>query len=133
MQKRFSTHEANVANTATVEDFQGSPELPGIDPSQVLVSYFPAGEVAEVTRGITGVCDGDIAESGAAMTDEVQHVPHFRSDGGQWHMSKIAVPPTRWSESSLSNRSRYIHGLPDLRECHHSVAGKRFNCSRLCG
>src|SRR2546427_501907 len=61
VQKRFSTEEANVANTATVQNVQGTVELRGIDPSQVLASYLTVGEVAEVARSITGVCDGNIA------------------------------------------------------------------------
>jgi hypothetical protein len=81
MQKRFAPEEANVANTSIVKNLQGSIEWVSIEPSQVLALDFAMREVAEVARGIAGICDSHIAQCRAPVPYEVQHVPNSRPDG----------------------------------------------------
>jgi hypothetical protein len=61
VEKGLPAEETDVADTATAQNFQGTLELVGIDPSQIRSSYLPVCKVAEVARGIARVSDGNIA------------------------------------------------------------------------
>jgi hypothetical protein len=61
VEKRFASEEADVPNTATVQNFQGGVELFGVDPSQIFADYLAIREIAEITRGIARVGHSNIA------------------------------------------------------------------------
>src|ERR1700676_5771749 len=113
MQERFAAEKADVAHSSITKNLQGSLELIGIDPSQVLAFHFAVGEVAEITSGVAGISDSNIAQRRTATSNEAQHVPSRRPHVG--HDTPLE-PPVSAERSESSPLRSFVHtGLTRFR------------------
>ena len=79
MEKRLATKEADVTDTAPVQNLKGRIDTRRVYPPQVLMKDFAIRKVAEIAGRVAGIGDSNIAQGGATVTKKPQQIPRFGS------------------------------------------------------
>ena len=87
MKERLATKEADVTDTASVQNLKGRIETRRVYPPQVLMKDFAIRKVAEIAGRIAGIRDSNIAQGGATVTKKPQQIPRFGSRC--WHRYRL--------------------------------------------
>jgi hypothetical protein len=70
MEQRFAAKNIQVADVAAVEDIERARKLIDVDPAQFSCLLLVYGKVAEVAGCVAGIGNRDVANGGAAATQE---------------------------------------------------------------
>ena len=74
MKKRFASKQADVTNSARMQDLERGIEAVRVQPAQLLARDLAIGEIAEVASRVAGIGNRNVAQSGTALTNEMQHI-----------------------------------------------------------
>src|SRR5512146_725247 len=103
MQQGLASEEAHITDAAPVQNVERVGKPLGIYPAQFW--HAPAREIAEVTGGVAGICNCDVAQPRAASPNHAQHIPGLCYLSGH-----ISLPESRPAAPSALPAIRFRKG-----------------------
>jgi len=77
VKERLAAKETDVANILALQNVQSCFEAGRVDPAEIRTANLSPRKITEITSGVAGVSDGNIAKAGPATAEKRNHVPSF--------------------------------------------------------
>jgi hypothetical protein len=77
VKERLAAKETDIANIPAIKNVQSCFEAGRVNPAEIRTANLSPRKITEITSGIAGVSDSNIAKAGPTTAEKRNHVPSF--------------------------------------------------------